>query len=148
MAVRRRTSNRLTLFRTCQTCGQTILTSAETPFVRQMSNVDGKKQKTCYFCSQTCKNASYKHLFDGKAAERRKAREAGRVKAKNRRYYIAHAEQEKARAKAKYWANREAALADMAYQRQKRKLIQGDENGKSAERKREARGTAACAVFA
>lgn len=124
MAVRRKTTNRLTLFRTCQTCGQTILTSAETPFVRQLSNVDGKKQKTCYFCSQTCKNASYKHLFDGKAAERRKAREAGRAKEKNRRYYIAHAERERERARARYWANRESALADMAYQRKKRKLVE------------------------
>jgi len=87
MSVRRNTSNRLSLIRTCHTCGKTFRTTAASPFMRQMYNVDGKKQKTCYFCSQTCKQASYKHLFDGKAEERRRQKDANRdVSAKNRRY--------------------------------------------------------------
>ena len=125
MAVRRKTDNRLTLFRICHTCGQVIVTTAATPFMRQLTDVDGKKQKTCYFCSESCKKASYKHLFDGKAQERRKAREASRdTREKNRRYYVAHAEQKRSRAKARYWANREASLADLAYQRKKKKLME------------------------
>lgn len=35
MSVRRQTANRLTLFRTCGTCGKQIVTTADTPWVRQ-----------------------------------------------------------------------------------------------------------------
>ena len=88
MAVRRKTANRLTLFRTCHTCGKSIVTTADTPFVRQI--VIGGRQVTCYFCGEACKRASYKHTgwWDGLADARRKAREATRdTKEKNRRYY-------------------------------------------------------------
>lgn len=125
MSIRRNTSHRLTLFRVCYTCGQTIVTTASTPFMRQMTNVDGKKQKTCYFCSEHCKAASYKHQFDGKAHERRKAKEAARdIHEKNRRYYIAHAEQVRRRSRERYWANHEVSLNSLAYQRKKRKLME------------------------
>ena len=75
MSVRRKTNNRMTLFRDCFICGKRFSTTADTPFVRQVTNVKGKKQATVYFCSATCKAKSYKHLFDGKADERRKERE-------------------------------------------------------------------------
>ena len=109
--------NRLTLFRECAVCGKSFVTTAATPFKRIVHN------KTCYYCSQTCKRASYKHLFDGKAMERRAAREAQRdISAKNRRYYAAHAPQERERATARYWADPDRARADQAYQRRKRRL--------------------------
>lgn len=124
MSVRKNTPNRLSLIRTCHTCGKTFRTSAASPFMRQMYNVDGKKQKTCYFCSQTCKQASYKHLFDGKYEERKRQHEANRdISAKNKRYYAAHAEQVRAKVKARYWANPEAARADNQYQRKKRACL-------------------------
>lgn len=99
MSVRRNTTNRLTLFRTCGTCGHSIVTSADTPWVRQVER-DGKKQATTYFCCEGCFAASYKHigLFDGKAQERRRAREAARDnRERNRRYYAAHAEEIRAK---------------------------------------------------
>lgn len=70
MSVRRNTTNRLTLFRTCGTCGRSIVTTADTPWVRQVER-DGKKQATTYFCCEGCFAASYKHIgfFDGKAQE-------------------------------------------------------------------------------
>lgn len=71
MSVRRDTTNRLSLIRVCHTCGRSFQTTAATPFMRQIANVDGKKQKTCLFCSEACKTASYRHLFDGKAVQRR-----------------------------------------------------------------------------
>jgi len=43
MSVRRQTANRLTLFRTCGTCGKQIVTTADTPWVRQVER-DGKRQ--------------------------------------------------------------------------------------------------------
>ena len=110
------------LLRTCETCGKTFWTSAGSPFARQMPK-DGKKQATVYFCSESCKKASYKHLFDGKAAQRRKEREAKRnIKEKNRRYYERHAEQLRERKREQYWADPERARKDNAYQRKKRKL--------------------------
>lgn len=48
MSVRRQTANRLTLFRTCGTCGKQIVTTADTPWVRQVER-DGKRQATTYF---------------------------------------------------------------------------------------------------
>lgn len=125
MSVRRDTTNRLSLIRVCHICGRSFSTTAATPFMRQMYNVDGKRQKTCYFCSEACKLASYKHLFDGKAAERRKTREAARdISEKNRRYYAAHAEQERKRTLGRYWKDPEASRASNAYQRKKRKLLE------------------------
>ena len=91
MSVRRQTANRLTLFRTCGTCGKQIVTTADTPWVRQVER-DGKKQATTYFCSEGCFAASYKHIgwFDGKAEERRKLKDRNRdpekERARNRAY--------------------------------------------------------------
>lgn len=122
MSVRRKTGNRLTLFRTCHTCGKSIVTTADTPFVRQIL-IDGR-QVTCYFCGEKCKRASYKHpgWWDGLAEARRKAREAARAHDKNRRYYTAHAEKERQRARERYWKDPESARANNRYQREKRKL--------------------------
>lgn len=124
MSVRRKTANRLTLYRTCHTCGKSIVTTADTPFVRQIV-IDGR-QVTCYFCSETCKRASYKHTgwWDGLADARRKAKEATRdTKEKNRRYYDTHAEQERQRARERYWSDPESARADNRYQREKRRIL-------------------------
>ena len=124
MSIRRQTDTRLFLIRTCHTCGKIFSTTAASPFMRQIKNVDGKKQKTCYFCSQTCKMANYKHLFDGKAAERKAEYDRNRDRREStRRYYAAHAERERERAKARYWADPDAARAANAYQRKKRKLV-------------------------
>lgn len=125
MSVRRNTTNRLTLFRICGTCGRGITTTADTPWVRQTER-DGKKQATTYFCSEKCFAASYKHIgwYDGKAEERRQEREARRDwKAKNRRYYAAHAEEIKERARAYRATHKDEVAADNAYYKQKRKLL-------------------------
>lgn len=52
MSVRRKTEHRLSLIRTCHTCGLTFPTTAASPWMRQLCNVDGKKQKTCYFYTE------------------------------------------------------------------------------------------------
>lgn len=123
MAVRRDTKNRLTLIRTCGTCGCTFTTTADTPWVRQVPR-DGKKQATTYYCSQTCHRASYKHLFNGKAEQRKKERDAHRdVREKNRRYYERHAEQERARQRKAYWSDPEGHREASRYERKKRKLL-------------------------
>lgn len=44
MSVRRQTANRLTLFRTCGTCGKQIVTTADTPWVRQVER-DGRRKR-------------------------------------------------------------------------------------------------------
>lgn len=127
MSVRRKTTNRLILYRTCHTCGKGIITTADSPFIRQLP-ADGKKQKTCYFCSESCWRASYAHpgWWDGLADVRRAERDAARSKEKNWRYYAAHAEKERQRARDRYWADPESAREDSRYQRRKRRL-QADE---------------------
>lgn len=125
MSVRRNTTNRLTLYRTCGTCGRQIVTTADTPWVRQVER-DGKKQATTYFCSEKCFAASYKHIgwYDGKAEERRKMKEARRDwKTKNRKYREAHAEELREKARLRRLANPGMAAADSAYNRKKRKLL-------------------------
>lgn len=125
LSVRRKTTNRLTLYRTCGTCGETIVTTADTPWVRQVHR-DGKRQATTYYCSESCWRDSYKHpgWWDGMTQERRKEREASRdTHEKNRRYYAAHAEQERKRARDRYWSDPHRARADNAYQRRKRKAL-------------------------
>ena len=125
MSVRRNTTNRLTLYRTCGTCGRQIVTTADTPWVRQVER-DGKKQATTYFCSEKCFAASYKHIgwYDGKAEERRKLKEARRDwKTKNRKYREAHAEELREKARLRRLANPGMAVADSAYNRKKRKLL-------------------------
>lgn len=122
MAVRRKTANRLTLFRTCHTCGKSIVTTADTPFVRQI--VIGGRQVTCYFCGEACKRASYAHSgwWDGQTKARKAARDAQRAQEKNRRYYAAHADQERQRARERYWSDPEGARRNSRYQRNKEKL--------------------------
>ena len=125
MSVRRDTTNRLSLIRTCHTCGRTFLTTADSPWIRQLP-ADGKKQKTCYFCSTGCHQASYiyKGWYDGLAEKRRKEKEARRdIHEKNRRYYTAHADEMRARRREQYWGDPEAGRAESAYYRRKRKLL-------------------------
>lgn len=125
MSVRRNTTNRLTLYRTCGTCGRQIVTTADTPWVRQVER-DGKKQATTYFCSEKCFAASYKHIgwYDGKAEERRKLKEARRDwKTKNRKYREAHAEELREKARLRRLDNPGMDAADSAYNRKKRKLL-------------------------
>ncbi len=123
MAVRKKTNNRFTLIRTCQTCGRVFTTTAASPWMRQMA-VDGKKQKTCYFCSESCKNDSYKHHFDGKADERRKARESARDNTeRNRLYYTAHAGEIKQVKREAYWNDPEEYRERNRYNRWKRRIM-------------------------
>lgn len=126
MSVRRKNvMGRLTLFRTCGTCGKSFPTTADSPWVRQVPR-DGKKQATTYYCSTGCFQASYKHIgwYDGLYEQRKKERDAKRdVKEKNRRYREAHAEELRKRRMEKYWEDPEAARADNRYYRKKRKLL-------------------------
>lgn len=128
MSVRRNTTNRLTLYRACGTCGRQIVTTADTPWVRQVER-DGKKQATTYFCSEKCFAASYKHIgwYDGKAEERRKLKDRNRdpekERARNRRYRQEHAEELREKARLRRLANPGMAAADSAYNRKKRKLL-------------------------
>ena len=124
MSIRRKTVNRKTLYRDCFICGKHFSTTSDTPFMRQITNVNGKKQATVYFCSESCKKKSYKHLFDGKADDRRKERESKRdVKEKNHQYYMKHAEDIKAKKRLYYAENKEEVLLNQKYNREKRKLI-------------------------
>lgn len=126
MSVRRETENRLTLFRECAICGKSIVTTASTPWMRMVTTTeDGKRrQRVQYYCSSKCKTASYVHLFDGKAAERKAEKDRQRdTTEKNRRYYETHREQEKARQKARYWANIEASRLAVQYNHQKRRAM-------------------------
>jgi hypothetical protein len=119
MSIKRKTNFRLTLIRTCGTCGKRIVTSAASPWMRQIVR-DGK-QATTYFCSQSCYKASYRHLFDGLAWKRKQAHELDRdIHTKNQKYYAAHREQERARQREAYWAHHDEKLEDMRYQRRKR----------------------------
>ena len=125
MSVRRNTTNRLTLYRTCGTCGRQIVNTADTPWARQVEP-DGKKQATTYFFSEKCFAASYKHIgwYDGKAEERRKLKGARRDwKTKNRKYREAHAEELREKARLRRLANPGMSAADSAYNRKKRKLL-------------------------
>lgn len=77
MSVKRKiVDKRLTLFRTCGICGKSFVTTADTPWVRQVPR-DGKRQATTYYCSTTCYQASYKYKgwYDGKTEERRRERQ-------------------------------------------------------------------------
>lgn len=102
------------------------MTSACTPFVRQVPR-DGKRQATTYFCCEKCFCESYKHIgfFDGKAEERRAQREAGRDRREYRKqYYAEHAEEERRKARERYWADPVAAAAANSYNRKKRRLLE------------------------
>lgn len=129
MSVRRKTANRLTLYRTCGTCGRQIVTTADTPWVRQVER-DGKRQATAYFCSEKCFAASYKYIgwYDGKAEERRRLKEQNRdpekERERKRRYRQEHAEELREYARLRRLANPGMAAADSAYGRKKRKLLE------------------------
>jgi len=135
MAVRRNTTNRLTLFRTCAICGQTMITTADTPFVRQLPNMGGKKQKTCYFCSESCKRESYIHNCDGHAWKRRQEKESSRdITAKNKRFYDAHSDELRARRRAQYYAMTvEERAKENAYRRAKHAANREEDNRKRRE---------------
>lgn len=119
-------TGRKILFRQCDTCGRSIVTTADTPFVRQVLK-DGR-QITAYYCCEDCKKNSYKHIgwFDGKAEERRKLKDAQRDRREyNHRYYAANAERERERARI-YRANHpEEVRLSNAYNRKKQKLLAG-----------------------
>lgn len=118
MSVRRQTANRLTLFRTCGTCGKQIVTTADTPWVRQVER-DGKRQATTYFCSEG--------WFDGKAEERRRLKDRSRdpekERARHQAYQQAHREELREKARLRRLTNPGLSAADSAYARRKRKLI-------------------------
>lgn len=79
-----------------------------------------------YYCSQSCFKGSYKYLswYDGKTEERRKEMEQSRdPKTKNKRYYERHRDEERARAKARYWSDPEKAREENRYNKRKRKLL-------------------------
>ena len=74
---------RLTLFRTCGTCGKTIVTTADTPWVRQVPR-DGKKMATTYYCSEGCYAA---HREERIEAARQRRRENPGLAAADNAYY-------------------------------------------------------------
>lgn len=137
MSIRKKTENRLTLYRECAICGQHIVTTADTPWMRMMP-WNGKKQATCYFCSTSCFQASYKHIgwYDGKAEERRqtKSRRVSREKQAewNKRYYANHREEMRERRKKYYWNHHEEELKNSAYQKRKRKLLNPNNGDRKA----------------
>lgn len=132
MSVRRNTTNRLTLIRACGTCGRTFSTTADSPWIRQIAR-GGKRQVTTYFCCSACFQASYKHIgwYDGKAAERRRAKDANRDPRKRaeawKRWYAENGDAVRARRMERYYENREDELADNRFYRQKRKLLEAAE---------------------
>ena len=101
-----------------------MVTTADTPFMRQLYDVDGKKQKTVYFCSESCKESTYKHHFDGLAWKRREEKEARRdTTAKCKRYYETHADERREYAKQRYHAMSDEERAKLnAYRRRQRVL--------------------------
>lgn len=125
MGVRKKTENRLNLYRQCWICGKWFQTTADTPWVRQLYNVGGKKQKTCYFCSSACKEASYKmpHHGKGKINSEERSRKRRHTPEENRAYYAAHAEQERARTRVRYCMDPEQARANAAFSRAKAKIL-------------------------
>lgn len=137
MSIRKRTENRLTLYRECAICGQHIVTTADTPWMRMMPQ-NGKKQATCYFCSSSCFQASYKHIgfYDGKAEERRQTKYQRVSREKhaewNKRYYENHSEKIRERRKKDYLEHREEELKNNAYQKRKRKLLNANNGDRKA----------------
>ena len=125
MSVRKQTANRRTLYRTCGTCGKSVVTTADTPWIRQIPR-DGKKLAITYFCCEKCFAASYKHIgwYDGKAEQRRMERESKRDnKERCRRYNAAHRDKRREAARSYREQNPEQVAADNAYYKRKRKLL-------------------------
>ena len=138
MSVRRKSESRLTIFRDCAICGQRIVTTADTPWMRSMP-WNGKKQATCYFCSSSCFQASYKHIgwYDGKAEERRREREKNRSKEKRaetwKKYYAEHGAEIREKRMKRYWENHEEELKSNVYQRRKRKMLEENNGDRQAD---------------
>lgn len=128
MSVRRNTSNRLALIRTCHTCGKVFPTTAASPFMRMVQNEEGKYNKTAYFCSESCKKASYKYNMDGLEWKRRKEREQNRDKTKRaeywKKYYEENGDRIRANRVARYRKNREDELLSNEFYRRKRRLLE------------------------
>ena len=101
-----------------------MVTTADTPFMRMLQNVDGKKQKIVYFCSESCKESTYKHHFDGLAWKRREEKETNRDNTeRHKRYYEAHADERREYAKQRYHAMSDEERAKLnAYRRRQRAL--------------------------
>lgn len=130
MSVRRKTDNHRNLYRQCWICGKWFWTTADTPWIRQIYNVGGKKQKTCYFCSSACKEASYKMPHHGKwqLNSEERGRKRRHTPEENRAYYIENAERIKAQKRARYLADVEAAREANRYNRMKRKMLNERKN--------------------
>ena len=128
MSCRRKTTNRITLYRECAICGKSIVTTADTPWMRQMPH-NGKNQAICYFCSSACYQASYKHIgwYDGKADERRRIKDMNRSPEKRaeqwKRYYLDHGDDIRTKRMERYWNQHEEELANNRYYRKKAKLV-------------------------
>ena len=108
MSLRRDTTNRLTLYRSCGTCGHTFTTTADTPFIRQVPR-DGKRQATTYYCCESCYRASYKR-DPYRKRQKIDRRTPEQIAEKNRRYYAANAERERQRVAEYRAANYEQCL--------------------------------------
>lgn len=130
MSVRRKTGNRKNLYRKCWICGKWFYTTADTPWVRQLYNVGGKKQKTCYFCSSACKEASYKmpHHGKGKINSEERGRERRHTPEEAHAYYVKNAERIRERRRARYWEDPEKGKEENRYYRKKRKMLNGRKN--------------------
>lgn len=126
MSVRRKTvlNGRITLFRQCDICGKNIITTSDTPFVRSVPK--NGRQLICYYCSENCKRASYKHIgwWDGKTEERKRERDAKRDRGNYyKERYAAHAEELREKRREYVRTHPEQIAADNAYYRRKRKLM-------------------------
>lgn len=134
MTLRRDTTNRLTLFRRCGICGKSIVTTASTPWMRQIPVLeDGKRRQIItYYCGTTCYQASYKHKgwYDGKADERRAEKERKRdpeaKKAAWKRYYARNGDKLREKRRERYWKNHEEELAENRFSKMKRKILEKD----------------------
>lgn len=122
MSVRKKTENRKNLYRQCWICGKWFYTTADTPWMRQIYNVSGKKQKTCYFCSSACKESSYKMPHHGNGQINSEERSSARrhTPEENRAYYMANAERIREQKRARYWENPEKAREASRYAKKKK----------------------------
>lgn len=131
MGLRRNTNNRFTIFRECATCGQHIVTTADTPWMRQVVvEENGKKrQLTKYYCSTECYQASYKHIgwYDGKAHIRRQEKDTRRDPAKRaatwKLYYGKNGDRIRERRRERYWNNHDEEIISGRWYRRKRKCL-------------------------
>ena len=139
MGTKRDTKNRFTLYRTCGVCGKEFSTTADTPFVRAMPNPDWSHVKTVYFCSESCKESTYKYNLDGLTWKRREERERKRdTKEKNFKCYHAHEEEMRERRKRAYHAmTPEEREKENAWRRMKHAANREEDNRKRREKYRQ-----------